>query len=310
MKPAPFNFFRRKLFIFSLVLLWTGMLCAQHRIVSVSPTLTEIVYTLGAGDEVVGITTFCDTPAKVLEDKNAGKSKIVSDFNHTNYALIDSLNPDLILTDTDFQKKLTQELRDMGYKVLHYVPKSLEDVFASIEEIGTAIGKGEYAKQLTEKYRNEIKAIYAKTKLLPKVRVYMEINHIGPWGVGTQSPLNDLIIYAGGENIFGDVDKGVFMTSNAEIVKRNPDIILSPIWLHAKLGGYDGITPLSEIYGRKDFDKTNAVVHSRVLYYDSALLKHEGPRQVLAILRLAYLLHPDCFECPPGTIPWELGWIQ
>lgn len=310
MKPATLSIFRRRLFIVTLVVLWTGILCAQHRIVSVSPTLTEIVYTLGAGDEVVGITTFCDTPAKVLADRDAGRAKIVSDFNHTNYALIDSLKPDLILTDTDFQKKLAADLRAKGYKVLHYVPKSLEDVFASIEEIGAAIDKGEYAKQLTEKYRNEIQAIYAKTKLLPKVKVYMEINHIGPWGVGKQSPLNDLITYAGGENIFGEENKGVFMTSNAEIVKRNPDIILSPIWLHAKLGGYDGITPLSEIYGRKDFDKTNAVIRSRVLYYDSALLKHEGPRQVLAILKLAYLLHPDACECPPGTVPWELGWIQ
>jgi hypothetical protein len=47
-----------------------------------------------------------------------------------------------------------------------------------------------------------------------------------------------------------------------------------------------------------------------VLYYDSALLKHEGPRQVLAIRKLAYLLHPDFFENPPGTIPWELGRIR
>ncbi len=286
------------------------VLLAQVRIVSLSPTPTEIVYALGAGDQVVGVTTFCIYPDKVLTDVREGHTRIVSDFNHTDMALIDSLKPGLILTDTDFQRKITEELRKKGYKVLHYVPKTLEDVFRSMEEIGDAIGKGEFARQLTDGYRKEIRDIVAKTSALPKVKVYLEINHIGPWASGTVSPLNDIITYAGGENIFSDSAKGVFLTTNAEIVRRNPEVILSPIWLHAKMGGYDGITPLAEIYARPGFDKTNAVMRSRVLYYDSALLKHEGPRQVLAIRKLAHILHPNEFEDPPGTIPWELGWIR
>ena len=288
----------------------TAGLWSQVRIVSLSPTPTEIVYTLGAGDQVVGVTSFCIFPSRVQQDVREGRVRIVSDFNHTDMALIDSLKPGLILTDTDFQRKITEELRRKGYKVLHYVPKTLEDVFRSIEEIGEAIGKGDSAKQLTDGYRKEIREIVARTSKLPKVRVYMEINHIGPWASGSVSPLNDIINDAGGENIFGDTATGVFMTSNAEIVRRNPDVILSPIWLSAKLGGYDGITPLAEIYGRPGFDKTGAVMKSRVLYYDSALLKHEGPRQVLAIRKLAHILHPNDFEDPPGTIPWELGWIR
>lgn len=293
-----------------LLLVWTGTLQAQLRIVSLSPTPTEIVYTLGAGDQVVGVTSFCIFPTQVLTDVREGHTRVVSDFSHTDMQLIDSLKPGLILTDTDFQWKITGQLREKGYKVLHYVPKTLEDVFRSIEEIGEAIGKGEFAKQLTDGYRKEVQEIYAKTSTLPKVKVYLEINHIGPWASGTVSPLNDIITYAGGENLFSDSAKGVFVTTNAEIVRRNPDVILSPIWLYAKLGGYDGITSLAEIYSRPGFDKTNAVMRSRVLYYDSALLKHEGPRQVLAIRKLAHILHPNEFEDPPGTIPWELGWIR
>jgi iron complex transport system substrate-binding protein len=301
--------FRRHIAIVYVVLLSLGVAYGQHRVVSLSPTLTEIVYTLDAGSYVVGCTSFCDVPGKVLDDRSSGRVKVVSDFIRTEYGLIDSLKPDLILTDTDFQKKITAELRAKGYKVLHFVPSSLEEVFKSIEDVGDAIGKGELARQLTQGYRQEIKDIYATTSTLPKVRVYMELNHIGPWAVGKRSPLNDLIIYAGGESIFGDVEKGVFMTSNEEIVKKNPDVILSPIWKNSKLGGYDGITPLGEIYGRKDFDKIKAVEESRVLYYDSALLKHEGPRQVLAIRKLAYLLHPEACKNPDSTIPWELGRI-
>ncbi|MGC9513305.1 MAG: hypothetical protein ACP5D8_06680 [Fidelibacterota bacterium] len=83
-----------------------------------------------------------------------------------------------------------------------------------------------------------------------------------------------------------------------------------PIWLDAELGGWKGITPLREIYTRPGYDETDAVTRSRVLYYDSALMKHFGPRQVVATQKLAYLLHPEYFESPEGTIPWELGWIK
>jgi len=296
--------------VLCILLVCAEFLQAQIRIVSLSPTPTEIVYALGAGNQVVGVTSFCIFPSQVLTDVKERRTRVVSDFNHTDMRLIDSLRPGLILTDTDFQRKITEELRKKGYKVLHYVPKTLEEVFESIEEIGEAIGRGEYAKQLTEGYRNEIKEISAKTSKLPKAKVYLEINHIGPWASGTASPLNDIITYAGGENLFSDSAMGVFVTTNSEIVRRNPDVILSPIWLNAKLGGYDGITPLAEIYSRPGFDKTNAVTRSRVLYYDSALLKHEGPRQVLAVRKLAHILHPNEFEDPPGTIPWELGWIR
>jgi iron complex transport system substrate-binding protein len=297
-------------FLALLVVFCAFVTCGQVRIVSLSPTPTEIVYTLGAGDQLLGATTFCVFPEQVIDDKKAGKVKVVGDFTHIDIPLVDSLAPDLLLTDTFFQRALAAQFRAKGYKVLHYEPRSLDDVFRSIEEIGDAIGKGTVARELVRGYRAELAVIKAKADVLPTVRVYMEINHMGPWAVGTGSPLNDLIMYAGGENIFKDDTNGVFQTTNDEIVKRNPDIILSPIWVGAKIGGYDGITPLGEIYGRKGFDSIRAVQTSRVLYYDSALLKHEGPRQVLAVRKLARLLHPEAFEDPPATVPWELGKIK
>jgi ABC-type Fe3+-hydroxamate transport system substrate-binding protein len=100
------------------------------------------------------------------------------------------------------------------------------------------------------------------------------------------------------------------MTNNAEVVRRNPDIILSPIWLDAKMGGIDGITTLVEIMTRTGYAETTAVKNGRVLYFDSALFKQQGPREVLAVRKLAYLLHPEVFENPEGTIPWELGRVR
>lgn len=295
------------LFLFSSTILYT-----QPTIVSLSSTRTEIVYALGAEDQLLGVTTFCVFPEKVLSDLTLGKVKIVSDFNTIDMKMIDSLRPDIILTDTGFQRKRAQELREIGYNVLHFEPKSLHDVFNDIIEIGNAIGKSDIAREIVDGYLEEIDEIREVSSALPPVRVYMEINHNGPWAVGNDSPLEDIITIAGGINIFSDVEEGVFITPHEDIVERNPEIILSPIWIDAELDieGYKGITNILEISSRPGYHATDAVLDGRVLYYDSALLKHEGPRQVLAIRKLAYILHPGIFPNPPGTIPWELGNIN
>lgn len=295
-----------------LFLLSSTTLYTQPTIVSLSSTRTEIVYALDAEDQLLGVTTFCVFPEQVLSDLALGNVKIVSDFNTIDMRLIDSLRPDIILTDTGFQRKIAQELREKGYKVLHFEPKSLEDVFDDIIKIGNAIGKSELAQNLVDGYLEEIDEISKVSSTLPPVRVYMEINHNGPWAVGNDSPLEDIINISGGINIFTDVEKGVFITSNEDIVERNPEVILSPIWIDAELDieGYKGITNILEISSRPGYHTTDAVLNGRILYYDSALLKHEGPRQVLAIRKLAYILHPGIFPNPPGTIPWELGNIN
>jgi ABC-type Fe3+-hydroxamate transport system substrate-binding protein len=285
-------------------------LAGAPRIASLSSPQTETVYALGAGAEIVGVTDVCEYPEQVLRDRAAGRVRVLGGFSNPDLTQVDALHPDLILTGTGFQKALAEQLRKKGYHVLHFEPHSLEDVFQGIEEIGAAVGKAKAAMDLTRRYRQDLTEIVGRNRAAPKVRVYLEVNHEGPWTVGHDSPLNDLIRYAGGANIFEDSPEGVFVTTHREIIERNPDIILSPIWIGAKVGGIDGIIPLAQIFARPGYDRTNAVRNSRVLYYDSALLKHEGPRQILAIRKLAWLLHPDLFPNPPETIPWELGRIR
>lgn len=280
------------------------------RIVSCSSTMTEIIYEVGAGKQVVGATSFCFFPEQVMTDKEAGRVIVIGDFININFERIDSLRPDIIFTDTNMQRKIAEKLRSMGYTVYHFEPDRLEDVYDCILKTGEASGRKRNAEKIVREMKEELDKIRTVSRDLEPVKVYMEINHMGPWTFGSLSPLQDMIEAAGGVNVFGDTATGVFMTSNTEVVQRNPDIILSPIWLDAELGGWKGITPLMEIYTRPGYVETNAVTHSRVLYYDSALMKHFGPRQIVAAQKLAYLLHPEHFTSPEGTIPWELGWIK
>jgi iron complex transport system substrate-binding protein len=293
-----------------LLVLASSLSWSQARIVSLTSPVAEMIYTLGAQDRLLGVTDVCVFPAQILEDRRSGKIRELGPFASPDLQKIDSVQPDVIFTSTGFQKTLAERLRAKGYRVIHFEPQSLDEIVHEIEQVGEAIGRKKQALQVTRTMRTELAEITGKSSSLPRVRVYLEINHEGPWTAGVKSPLNDLIRAAGGENIFADKQDGVFVTNHAEIVRRNPEIILSPIWVNAKVGGIDGIIPLAEIFARPGYGAITAVKNSRVLYYDSALLKHEGPRQILAIRKLAQLLHPEAFPVPPGTIPWELGRIR
>lgn len=287
----------------------SGALWAQHDVVSLSAPLTETVYLLGRQDRLAAVSDTSVFPEQVVADRDAGKVRTLN-FSRPDLDAVAALHPSLILTSTAFQRDLADRLRGQGYRVLHFEPESIEDIFAQTEQIGGALGAAGQAAAIVTDLRGQIAGIKARSAALPRVKVYMELNHNGPWTAGAQSPETEMIGIAGGVNIFGGEEEGVFVTSNAEVVRRDPDIILSPIWIDAHVGGMDGITTLGEIYARPGYASTTAARNGRVLYYDSALLKHQGLRVVLAIRKLAYLLHPETFDNPSGTIPWELGRIR
>jgi iron complex transport system substrate-binding protein len=317
---------RKELFAGGLLLSWLRRICLMRfailtlfcvciygqglRIVSFTSPSTETLYAIGAERDLVGVTDVSVFPEQVEKDKASGRVVVVGRFSDFDSAKLAALRPTLILTGTGFQKKLSETLTGRGYRVLHSDPHSLEEVFTDLIRIGEACGRGLEAKRLVGRMRAEKAAVERVSLKLPKVRLYLEMNHVGPWTNGAGSVLEDLVRAAGGENVFGDDPRSVFQTTNEEVARRNPEVILSPIWVKAKLGGLDGITPLAEIFSRPALGMTTAILNSRVHYYDSALLKHTGPRQVLAIRKLAQLLHPESFGGPPLTIPWELGRIR
>jgi iron complex transport system substrate-binding protein len=290
--------------------LFAGLVWAQQNVVSLSAPLTETIYLLGEQDRLAAVSDVCVFPEQLVQDRKSGKVRVVGSFSRPDLAAIDRIHPALILTGTAFQRGLAEQFRAKGYKVLHFEPSGMEDIFVQIHSIGEVLGKSHEASRIAQGMRRELAEISAISARLPLVRVYMEINHEGPWTSGRRSAVSELIRAAGGENIFADHEGGVFVTSNEEIVKRNPDVILSPIWLDAKVGGIDGITTLHEIMTRPGYADITAVRNGRVLYYDSALMKQDGPREIQAVRKLAYLLHPEAFENPAGTIPWELGRIR
>lgn len=205
-----------------LLLLGTALtLWAQRNVVSLSSPLTETAYLLGAQDRLAVVSDSSRFPQQVMQDRDAGKVKVVT-FTHPDFKAIEAAHPILILTSTSFQRELAAELRTRGYKVLHFEPQSIDDILKQTEQVGAALGKQKKATEMVRGMRNQLAEIGRKSAALPKVRVYMEINHIGPWTSGGDSAENEMIRLAGGENIFEDYNAGAFTVSNDEVVRRNP----------------------------------------------------------------------------------------
>ncbi|MEJ1935749.1 helical backbone metal receptor, partial [Nostoc sp. NIES-2111] len=294
------------LWLCSIAALWA----AEPRVVSLTAPATETMYALGAQRLVVGVTASSVFPEQVRKDREAGRVREIGQFGNPDRVVLQELRPTLILTGTSFQRRLAEELRRDGYRVLHCEPRSIEEVWQDIERIGAAVGKAREARRLTAGLRQQMRTLAAQTALLAPRRVYIEMNHEGPWTSGRGNPIEDLLAAAGGKNIFGDDERSVFQTSHAEIIRRQPEVILSPIWVEAKMGGLDGLVALGEIFRRPGYEATPAWKNSEIHYYDSALLKHTGPRQALAARKLAQLLHPLRFPAPEDSLPWEFGRIR
>ena len=321
---------KNKYLIFTIVLsaLFVSNSCSNNkdlRIISLSPSHTEVLYALGLEDQIVGWTKYCNYPPEVqdtdgwlpydeyefksIQDELYNKEvAVVSAFTRVNYELIDSLKPTHILSVHRMQHNIAEKLKEDGYNVLHFEPNTLDDVFNLMQSVADATGKTRRAQKLIAGYRSEIAEIKAITDNLPDVKVYFEINHNGPWVLGAGSPMDQILNIAGGENIFNDVISEAFKAELIDIVDRNPDVILTPLWPHA---GRNEVTTVREIVNRPGFETTNAVLNDRVYHYDSSLLKKPGPRQIIAIKKMAYLLHPYYFENPEDSVdPWVLGKID
>lgn len=251
----------------------------------------------------------------------------VSKFYDYNAEILEALNPTLVLCEGSEQENWMNPESDAylcdKYNAYCFTPESIDEIYDMMIEVGELLGCKEYAEELVAGYYQRIEEIKAITSELTPIRTYFEIAHqsdygeygkYGPYTEGGDTPFDEMIQIAGGENLFSDGEGYINLYQEygedafAEIVSRDPQVIMSPYWP----GAYDfEVTSLYEIMTRPGFCDTEAVQTGRVYYYDSSLMKRFGPRTITAIEKLAYLLHPYYFDNPENSVsPWELGKID
>ena len=254
------------------------------RIVSLGPSNTEILFALGLGERTVGVTSYCDFPAE------AKKKKKVGDFISPNLEIILSLKPDLVLCAGGVQKDLALKLRGLNIPAVTLYPKDLNQLINDIAVVGRTTGAESKAAKYMESLRARIAAVKEKVKGQPKPSVYFEIWNSPLTSAGKSSFVDELITLAGGENIFAKVDQ-TFPTVNAEnIVKSDPDIIVTAYMDRAgKIK--------TEVVKRAGWGKLKAIKNDRIYDdIDSNILLRAGPRLVDGIEALARKFHPELYK--------------
>jgi iron complex transport system substrate-binding protein len=249
------------------------------RIVSLAPSLTEMIYAIGAGDQLAGRTSACDWPASV---KNV---PVVGAFGRPSLELLASISPDLVvdidLADEETGKRITS-LHIRRERISCRTP---EEIPAALRKLGQLTGHRREADSLAREIDNGLAAFRKDAdRGTNKTSVYLEIWDDPLWTGGKNSFTSALISYAGGVNIGDTVDMEYFEISQEWIINRNPDVIACMYMSRD--------TPASEkIRRRTGWSQINAVRTGRIYdNFDNNIFLRPGPRVLEGIARMKQLL--------------------
>ena len=255
-----------------------------QRIVSLAPSHTEILFALGLGDRIVGVTRYCNYPEEAKEKEEIGG------FSTADPEKIIALKPDLILSVGTLQKSLVAELEEKGQTVFWLYPNSVNDVLESFERIGKLTGSSAAAQQLRKDVEARIEKVEAKIKDIPEEKrpTIFRVMGLDPVGtIGGVSFQTDVYRLAGGKNIFADTDKDYFELDLATLIKLDPDIIV--------IAGEDEEEAKGKIKEQEGWGDLTAVKKGRIVVISSDLICRPSPRIGQTIEQLAKDFHPERF---------------
>lgn len=254
-----------------------------EKVVSLLPSNTEILFELGAGDKVIGVTQNDTYPEEVLEIEQ------VADFETVNAERIVEMNPDIIFASSSNEGQIEQ-LESTGLKV--FVIESaltIEDVYGDIQQIAQVMDVEEQGQQIVEMIKSQIAAVQEKTATIEtKKKVYFEISPAPEvWSVGSNTFQQELMDAAGIENVFSE-QEGWFSVTEEDIINVNPEVILTTV-NYAE-------NPEAEILSRAGWSTITAIQNKQVYLIDPDIVNRQGPRIGEAIELMAKTVYPELFK--------------
>jgi len=267
------------------------------RIVSLAPSVTEILFAAGAGDSLVGVTVFCNYPP------DAKKISKIGGFSTPSLEKIVALNPDLIVTAHGNPSDVIYRLIELDFRVYGTHPKNIDEILAHIGVVSAIAGCEDLAESVVNSLRERLKEIDEKVSRIvieggQRPRVFFNIGNL--WTAGSGTFIDAIIERAGGENIAVD-RSGYFIMSMEKLVDKNPEIIICGSGMGGMRGAYEEIVTDKRLRG------VDAVKNKRVYIIESDIIKRPGPRVVNAVERV-HELFSDFFKAtavrqPPAPSP-------
>jgi iron complex transport system substrate-binding protein len=224
-----------------------------RRIVSIIPSTTELLFDVGAGEQVAGVTTYCDWPPEAKQKPKIGDVRV-------DFEMLAALKPDVVVTSWSATKKASAEIEGKGYALFSVEPRSFEEIAGSLRRLGALTGHEAEGERAAAALEARVKAVVAA----PGPTVYVEHS---PSPLGTTGPntyMGDAIRRAGGRNVFEGGWQDLIDWET--VMARDPEVILI---VHDRKTGYES---------RAGWNNLRAVKNKRVYFVAKEHYMYPTPR--------------------------------
>jgi iron complex transport system substrate-binding protein len=259
------------------------------RIVSLAPSITEALFAVGAGPQVVGLTKFCNYPPDAAQGR-----EIVGGFTAKSLSVekIISLKPDLVFAGGASHKPVSEALEAAGVTVFNFEPKDFAGVYADILTAGALTGNAAQAEKVVADMKARVAKVTAITAAIPqdqRIKVFYEVWDEPLMTAGPATFIGQIIELAAGVNVFADVKEQYPTVSGEAVIARGPAVILGPS-SHS-----EGLTA-AKIGARPGWGELAAVKAGRIVIVDGDIISRSGPRLADALEAVARGLYPERFK--------------
>ncbi len=252
------------------------------RIVSLAPSITEILFAIGLKEDIVGVTEFCDFPPEAKAKPKVG-------YSHPNIESIVALRPDLVLAPRAFLRAdLLSKLEQLKIPTFVVDPDSFDEIPGRIQMIGRMLNRSASADAVAMEMRQRIAEIQKRTEARPRPRVLYVLNSQPLITAGPGSFIHQVIGLAGGTNVAAQAAVAYPRLNMEAVLTEDPEVIVFPV------GVAEGIPPAEQELWRR-WTSLSAVKKGRLHQIPADLLNRPGPRIVEGLEQLARILHPEAF---------------
>ncbi len=249
-------------------------------IVSLAPSITEIIFAIECESKLVARTDWCNYPEAVMDYVSIGN------IDQPDVEKIIELQPEVVILTEMTKQELALQIKDAGIPIVVVDEEdSFNGAYKCIEIVGTVLGADDKAAEVVTAMKTDIDSIIAKVAEAEKKTVYyvMGYGEYGDYTAGKGTFISDMIAAAGGINVADDTEGWTY--SIEKLVEHNPDLLLLSLWSPT-----DG---LKEANGYKDL---TAVKEDKMFTLDDDSLQRLGPRLGEAFEAMAKAIHPELFE--------------
>ncbi len=235
-----------------------------ERIVALAPHITEVLYSAGAGEKIVGTVDYSDYPPAARQIPRVGG------YSRIDLEAVLALQPDLVIAwESGNNMAQVEKLRKLGIAVYISQPNNLSDVARQIERYGQLAGSEAIARPVAQDFRQRLAALQAAYQDKPKVRTFYQIWKTPLMTVGKTQIISDAIRLCGGENIFGSLPAMAPRVSLEAVVAANPEAIIAT--------GKGGIRP-QWLDDWSKWSAMTAVVRDNLFYIDPDIMQRHTAR--------------------------------